>query len=45
MQTIMKDREEALSKVLTPEQMKTYQTQVSKNMKTAKKHMSTATSK
>ncbi|TMQ54118.1 MAG: hypothetical protein E6K72_07970 [Candidatus Eisenbacteria bacterium] len=45
MQTIMKDREEALSKVLTPEQMKTYQTQVSKNMKTAKKHMSTSTSK
>ena len=40
METIMKDREEALSKVLTPEQMKTYQKQVSKNMKTAKKHAS-----
>jgi Spy/CpxP family protein refolding chaperone len=40
METIMKDREEALSKVLTPDQMKTYQKQVSKNVKTAKKHVS-----
>ena len=39
METIMKDREEALSKVLTPEQMKTYQKQVNKNVKTAKKKM------
>jgi|SRR5580765_8139584 len=39
METIMKDRQEALSKVLTPEQMKTYDAQVSKNMKTAKQHM------
>jgi len=40
METIMKDREEALSKVLTPDQMKTYQKQTSKNVKTAKKQMS-----
>ena len=39
MATIMKDREEALGKVLTPEQMKTYQAQMSKNAKTMKKHM------
>src|SRR5262245_38606115 len=45
MSTIMKDREEALSKVLTPEQMKTYQKQASKNVKTAKKQMSKSSSK
>ena len=45
METIMKDREEALSKVLTPEQMKTYDAQVTKNMKTVKKHMSKSTTK
>ena len=42
MDGIMKEREEALSKVLTPEQMKTYEAQVTKNMKTAKKHMEKA---
>ena len=40
MTQLMKDRSDALSKVLTPDQMKTYESQVSKNMKTAKKHMS-----
>ena len=40
MDQIMKDREDALAKVLTPDQMKTYKSQVSKNVKTAKKHMS-----
>jgi hypothetical protein len=44
MESIMKDREEALSKVLTPDQMKTYQKQVSKNVKTAKKQMSKTSS-
>ena len=45
MDGIMKEREEALSKVLTPEQMKTYTAQVTKNMKTAKKHMEKAAPK
>src|SRR5262249_17459362 len=40
MQTIMKEREEALSKVLTPEQMKKYQKQTNKNVQSAKKKMS-----
>ena len=40
MDQIMKDRSEALAKVLTPDQMKTYEKQVSKNVKTAKKQMS-----
>ncbi len=39
MEQILKDREEALSKVLTPDQMKTYQSQTKKNVKTAKKKM------
>jgi hypothetical protein len=42
MEQIMKDRAEALSKVLTPDQMKTYEKQVSKNMSAAKKHMAAA---
>jgi hypothetical protein len=36
---ILKDRQEALSKVLTPDQMKTYEKQTKKNVKTAKKQM------
>jgi len=44
MEQIMKDRSEALSKVLTPDQMKTYEKQVNKNVSAAKKHMA-ATSK
>jgi Spy/CpxP family protein refolding chaperone len=39
METIMNDRKEALAKVLTPDQMKTYEKQASKNVSTAKKHM------
>jgi len=39
MDQILKDREEALAKVLTPDQMKTYEKQVTKNVSTAKKHM------
>jgi len=39
MDQILKDREEALAKVLTPDQMKTYEKQTSKNVSTAKKHM------
>ena len=39
MDQIMKDRSEALSKVLTPDQMKIYEKQVQKNVKTAKKQM------
>ena len=39
MDQILKDREAALAKVLTPEQMKTYEKQVTKNVSTAKKHM------
>src|SRR5262245_25848824 len=35
---ILKDRQEALAKVLTPEQMKTYEAQVHKNVSTAKSH-------
>jgi uncharacterized protein YaaR (DUF327 family) len=42
MEQIMKDRSEALSKVLTPDQMKTYEKQVSKNVSAAKKHMAAA---
>jgi methionine-rich copper-binding protein CopC len=45
METILKDREEALSKVLTPDQMKTYQSQVKKNVKTVKKQMPSSTPK
>jgi Spy/CpxP family protein refolding chaperone len=45
METILKDREEALAKVLTPEQMKTYKSQTSKNVKSAKKHMANSSSK
>jgi len=44
MDQIMKDRSDALSKVLTPEQMKTYEAQAKKNMSTAKKHMSSKSS-
>src|SRR5215831_2183933 len=44
METIMKDREEALGKVLTPDQMKTYQAQMKKNVKTAHKQMSKSSS-
>jgi len=36
---ILKDRQEALSKLLTPEQMKTYEAQVHKNVSAAKSHM------
>ena len=36
---ILKDRHEALSKVLTPDQMKTYEKQTSKNVKAVKKQM------
>jgi hypothetical protein len=39
MEQILKDRQEALSKVLTPDQMKTYEKQTKKNVKTAKKKM------
>ena len=39
MDQILKDREAALAKVLTPDQMKTYEKQVTKNVSTAKKHM------
>src|SRR5262245_47193628 len=45
MASIMKEREEALSKVLTPEQMKTYDAQVTKNVKTAKHHMEKSSTK
>ena len=36
---ILKDRQEALSKVLTPDQMKTYEKQTKKNVKSVKKQM------
>jgi len=39
---ILKERSEALSKVLTPDQMKTYEKQVNKNVSTAKKQMKKA---
>ena len=39
MDQILKDRQDALSKVLTPDQMKTYEKQTSKNVSTAKKQM------
>ena len=39
MDQILKDREAALAKVLTPDQLKTYEKQVTKNVSTAKKHM------
>src|SRR5262245_37256418 len=42
MATIMKDREEALSKVLTPDQLKTYQQKMTKMNKQAKAHMAKA---
>ena len=42
MEQIMKDRHDALSKLLTPEQMKTYEAQVNKNVSTAKKKMEKA---
>ena len=44
METIMKERQEALSKVLTAEQLKTYEAQVSKNAKTMKHHMDSKSS-
>ena len=44
MATIMKDRQDALSKLLTPDQMKTYEAQVNKNMSAAKKKMEKAKS-
>jgi len=39
MDQILKDREEALTKLLTPDQMKIYEKQVHKNVSTAQKHM------
>src|SRR5262249_33942543 len=39
MQTIAKDRDEALAKVLTPDQMKIYQQKMAENMSKAKAHM------
>jgi hypothetical protein len=42
MDQLMKDRADALSKVLTPDQMKTYEAQVTKNMHAAKSHMKSA---
>ena len=39
MDQILKDRAAALAKVLTPDQMKTYEKQVNMNVSTAKKHM------
>ena len=45
MESIMKDRSDALSKVLTPDQMKTYEAQTKKNMSTAKKKMSKTAAK
>jgi len=39
MDQIFNDRKEALSKVLTPDQMKTYEKQTSKNVSAAKSHM------
>ena len=44
MDQILKDRSDALAKVLTPDQMKTYEKQVTKNVSAAKKHVA-ATSK
>lgn len=43
METIMKDREEDLGKVLTPDQMKIYKENVSKMASSAKKHMAAKT--
>jgi len=45
MESIMKDRSDALSKVLTPDQMKTYEAQTKKNMSAAKKKMSKSAAK
>ena len=48
MQTIFKEREEALAKVLTPEQMKTYRAKLAEGSHKMKAHMAktgTATSK
>ena len=44
METIMKDRDEALAKVLTPDQMKIYHEKLSKAATHAKKQMSHAES-
>jgi Spy/CpxP family protein refolding chaperone len=41
MKSIMKDRDESLAKVLTPEQMKTYHAKMKEMSSTAKKHMKT----
>ena len=39
MQTIGKEREDALSKILTPDQMKIYQQKMAQNVSKAKAHM------
>ena len=43
LETIMKDREEDLAKVLTPDQMKIYKENVSKMVAAGKKHMAAKT--
>jgi Spy/CpxP family protein refolding chaperone len=45
MQSIMKERDEALAKVLTPDQMKTYHAKMKEMSSSAKKHMSSTSSK
>lgn len=42
MQSIGKERDEALAKILTPEQMKTYHAKMNEMTSSAKKHMSKA---
>ena len=37
------ERDEALAKILTPEQMKTYHAKMNEKMSSAKKHMSKTT--
>jgi hypothetical protein len=44
MDQILKDRSDALAKLLTPDQMKTYEKQTSKNVKSAKKQMKKSSS-
>jgi len=39
MKTILTDRDQALAKILTPEQMKTYHAKMEKNTAKAKEHM------
>jgi Spy/CpxP family protein refolding chaperone len=45
MATLMKERQQALSKVLTPEQMKTYEAEVAKSAKKHMEHMDKSSTK